>query len=268
MMSPNHFLITRFFVRINEEAPAPSEEWLRGRLPIFEQFTLPSVRAQTSQEFRWLLFVDSDTPDWVREYLGRVLPENSTVVSIDGPCVHEPIAREVIARTTTSRVITSRVDSDDALHDDYIATVQAQLRDSEFSFLNFSDGFQYSRSRLLKYSHPSNAFISLIEPVAAPLRTVFIDWHDRVGLYGPVRQVRDKRLWVQVCHGSNVVNQERGIRANHRVWATEFPQIPLKAQSSCEYASDILVGSLRAGTAVIRNPRLLRRVFRPTARLG
>jgi hypothetical protein len=261
MRSVDHFLLTRFFVRIKRDQPLPPEAWLRERLAYFEGVCLPSVAAQNSTDFRWLLFVDDGAPEWVKTYLNDRIPHNAEVVLVGDVCDGAAVSREVAARALSKWTITSRVDSDDALDARYIAMVRRRLEGRENVFLNFTDGYQLSRGRLLKYSHPSNAFISLIESRHEAPMTVFVDWHDRVSRHAPIIQDRSIRAWVQNCHGSNVRNQERGIRANLPVIHPRYPFLELKEQHTPEYTFDVAFTASRAALAVIAKPRRVLRIF-------
>ncbi|MFB8894104.1 glycosyltransferase [Microbacterium plantarum] len=261
MTDLDHLLLTRFYVRIKSGAQLPSEQWLKERIDSFEHVCLPSVRAQTSLDFRWLLFIDAESPVWVTEYLASVIPPNAEVVVCEGVCDGSLISDAVSRRTHRSKVITSRVDSDDALHPAFIETVADRLREETGVFLNFPDGLQLSRGRLLSYSHPSNPFISLVEPTGPNLMTVFVDWHDRLGRHGPIVQQRGYRAWVQNCHGANVRNQERGIR----VWAPRdkfgYEMLALRRQNLAEYFLDLTSTTVRAMVSVLRRPARLRRLI-------
>ena len=63
-MAPfSHLLLTRFNVRMGlADALVLDESWLDHRLDLFRRFTVPTVAAQTEPNFRWLLFLDRDTP--------------------------------------------------------------------------------------------------------------------------------------------------------------------------------------------------------------
>ena len=63
-----HYILTRFNLRlwphnkVGEETQ--TEEWLRRRVELFERYTLPSVVAQTCQDFVWIILIDWDSPQW------------------------------------------------------------------------------------------------------------------------------------------------------------------------------------------------------------
>jgi len=259
-MSIDHFLLTRFYVRIKPGAALPGDEWLRSRLPFFESVCLPSVLDQNSSDFRWLVFVDAGGPPWVSEYLLGKLPSNAEIVPVHGVCDGPEISKAVGSRVSAHRVITSRVDSDDALGSRYISSVRAALAGRERLFLNFTHGYQLSRRRLLRYSHPSNAFISLVEPRSEAPMTVFVDWHDRVSRHARIVQDDGYRAWVQNCHGANVRNSERGVRADHqKALRDDFRFLELRPQKRAEYLWDVSRTASRAILAVLRKPtRILR----------
>ncbi len=262
MTSLDHFLLTRFAVRIREGAPAPSAEWIKSRLVMFERICLPSVLAQTSNDFRWLLFVDGAVELGIVNSLRALLPPHAEIVRVRGVCERGVIASEVRARVSTSQVITSRVDNDDALHPTFIAKARQRLQGEQHAFLNFRRGYQYSRRRLLAYSHPSNAFISLVERSdAAELTTVFADWHVRLNKYGRIIQDSSTRMWVQNCHGGNVKNQERGLRVNHRLPSRSFPYLELKAQNPFEITLDFISTVMNVVRSLAKKPTALRRLL-------
>lgn len=260
--SLDHFLITRFYVRIKSDAALPGEAWLIRRLEQFERVCLPSVAGQTEKHFGWLVFVDHDCPNWVLEYLHERLPENAEIVVNDGACTRTNIAAAVARRAKNGKIITSRVDSDDGLRSDFIERVQLTLREHHYAVLNFPRGYQLSRGRMLLYSHPSNAFISMVEPKGEQLPvTVFADWHDRISRHAPLIQGAGDRLWVQNCHGENVRNQERGIAARHDAAQRLFPGIPLRRQSALKYAVDVVKTSIRVALLVAVKPNRIRRIL-------
>jgi hypothetical protein len=70
MLSFSHFIITRFNLRLyardKKNKPVRTEQWLKYRFDIFEQYCLPSVAAQTCADFTWLCLFDEQTPDFYR----------------------------------------------------------------------------------------------------------------------------------------------------------------------------------------------------------
>jgi len=58
-----HYLITEWNVDMLDM------EWLTSRQKLFEKFTLPSVMAQNTDEFEWILVSDARTPDEFKRVL-------------------------------------------------------------------------------------------------------------------------------------------------------------------------------------------------------
>ena len=59
-----HVIMTRF------NMPTPGREshirsrpgWLAGRFELFERYCLPSIAAQTTRDFHWVVYFDVETP--------------------------------------------------------------------------------------------------------------------------------------------------------------------------------------------------------------
>jgi hypothetical protein len=210
----DHFLITRVYAKIRADAALPGVGWLRPRLAQFEAATVPSVVNQSTANFRWLLLIDEDSPQWLSEHLNAVGGGRGEVVLVSGVADGEVVADIVSSRSRSRCIITSRCDSDDVLAKDFIESVQKHcvVTDTPY-FLNFPLGMQWSQGRPLVYAHPSNAFISCVSPASSGPVTCFAAWHDRLSSVAPVLQRSPLRImWLQVIHGSNVANIERGAR--------------------------------------------------------
>ncbi|MDR1910906.1 MAG: putative rhamnosyl transferase, partial [Helicobacteraceae bacterium] len=62
-----HFIFIRFSVPIGyiKEGITIDETWLKYRWEIFNRITLPSLKNQTNQNFRILIFFDKRSPQWL-----------------------------------------------------------------------------------------------------------------------------------------------------------------------------------------------------------
>nr|WP_281359110.1 glycosyltransferase [Pseudarthrobacter oxydans] len=204
---------------MNEKA---SEEWLRHRLGYFTSMCIPAVREQSAQAFKWLVYFDAEREEWFEEAVNALADGVFEPVWVAGKFDPKACARDVRTRSSQPWVITTRVDNDDALARDFVEQVQAQFAERT-EFVNFTAGMQLTDDgRLLHRSDPSNAFISLIEPNSDTLMSVYVDWHDRVSKYAPIRQVRTHPMWVQMVHGRNIANKVHGIRANPALLSKYF----------------------------------------------
>jgi len=135
-----HFVVTRLGHGIY------NGERLNKLVELFEAITLPSVINQTSQDFIWLVSIDSDFPDAVKSRIGQILSPhpNFFVVPIDVTelmnvrlaCFdwvwdhyQDFILENHLLIEPHDYIITSILDADDAWHRDVISTVNKLVGD-------------------------------------------------------------------------------------------------------------------------------------------
>jgi hypothetical protein len=224
--------MTRFNVRYAENPATPSigldPGWLADRFRLFDKYCLPSVMAQTEQNFHWILFFDSATPEPFAARARALARERAGIVPIFSPALPLPLVRKYvrgILPATTEWLLTTRLDNDDGLHADYVATVQAAQRFDRAEVLNCPAGIILRGNRAYLRQHPSNAFISLSEPFSE-FQTIFsisrhISAHERY----PVRQLVASPRWLQVVHDKNISNRVRGWRIPLAVAVRGFPAL-------------------------------------------
>ena len=227
-MNVEHLLLTRFNVQVPGFAEQYGErylddEWLAGRLRLFNSYCLPGVLNQLTQDFRWYIFVDSGTPRTLLDKLTTGLPRLAKVVSIHGVLTAQSLESTISAGTTgrPDRRITSRLDSDDVLAPTYMATVQRVARreqDPQCLFaINFPIGMQASGRKTYITASPKGPFVSLVEPAASSLPWGVLSLeHRNLGQSVAVKQRYGRPAWVQVLHGGNLANRVRGVRAPRR----------------------------------------------------
>ncbi|MEM1060752.1 MAG: glycosyltransferase, partial [Planctomycetota bacterium] len=58
-----HVILTRFNLRSSgrEAKYRATAGWMDERFDLFEKFTVPSINAQTDQDFVWFVFFDAET---------------------------------------------------------------------------------------------------------------------------------------------------------------------------------------------------------------
>jgi hypothetical protein len=210
-----HLLLTRFNTA-SDFAPSRlglQTEWLTARLKLFEQYCLPSVAGQKGADFHWLVFFDAASPAWLREKIATYGPV-ITPIYVDGEATDQAIAD--LVRSTglvrTPYLLTTRLDNDDALAESHMARVEGAFNYQEKEFIEFPFGLQSYRGHLYHVYWPSNPFLSLIEKVQSGNRftTVLCVPHNRVRSAGPVKTIWGSAQWLQVLHGSNLLNALRG----------------------------------------------------------
>jgi hypothetical protein len=238
MPSVQHLLETRFSVRLT--AAPLQRAWLRERIELLRRLCLPSVAAQTTTAFTWLLFCDESTdPDVLEELRAEereLQPLRVELTSAERP----PLAavRE-IARDDVDVLITTRMDSDDAIADRYLEAVQEYAASFDRSchdvlLVNFPRGYRFAveQKRLYQDWMPNSSFHSLFErPGSSQAKTVMsaghanlheryagyrrlpmldprgAGWHARLHQHYPTHQDESMIGWLIGVHGGTLVNR-------------------------------------------------------------
>ncbi|MEM8852018.1 MAG: glycosyltransferase [Pseudomonadota bacterium] len=218
-----HVILTRFNLATpgRESAIRTQPGWLRGRFDLFRDWCLPSVAAQSVQDFRWIVLFDDRTPEGFRAEIAAlqaVYPFDAYFTPLfpaDGwrRCVAEVVAPEA------PMLLTTRLDNDDALAVDYVARVQAAVEGTERRAWNVTAGLIRQGDGLWQVAHPKNAFFSLLEPWGEAATTACGIQHMALDAEVPVTQIGGPPGWLQVVHGGNVSNKVRGRRVGPDVGA-------------------------------------------------
>jgi hypothetical protein len=256
----DHFVLTRFNVRNRYYRGDPGDEWLRSRLQLFERYTVPSFRAQTTRGFRWLVLVDSESPQWFRDELAVIGAGLFESVDVLGAFNASVASRIVSERLTAPWVLTTRVDNDDAVARDFIATIQTAWRPGTGShFINLVTGAQLAEGRLYRRPYTQNPFVTLSEQATTQgPETVFVRRHYEVGLHAPVANIRSSHpLWLQVLHGGNVLTELVGLRTRSAAVQPWFGCPVGDGDRPFDFAADVVKGASRIGVRLVTKPRRL-----------
>jgi Putative rhamnosyl transferase len=245
-----HFIITPFYVKRHFTAKTgkievrhASLEWLDDRIRLFEAYCLPSVAAQSDQNFTWYLYFDDSTPE---KYLDRIAaaigPRENILIKRCALWEGTTLVNDLLAGLDehTRWVITTRLDNDDGLQRDFVSVLHAAVEEKT-EFLNFPRGIIWYSGKCYLYRHPSNAFLSMVEPAASP-RTVWLVPHEDAARVAPVRQLSQKPAFLQVIHGNNVSNKPRGTRIDTRSALIGFEAIEaLRGSGEHETSTGIML---------------------------
>lgn len=217
----DHFLITRFNLKVKDWThtrdghSVDQQEWLSHRFELFEQYCLPSVKNQTNQEFKWLVFFDTDTPKIYKEKNEQIAESYPTFIPIYLSGIEQfnkEIGNIIFNHSASEYIITSRLDNDDLLHKDFIQTIKENSRYSDELIIDFERGYQLIDKtkgfEIRNYIHFLNPFISLVER-RGNLQTVMArnhrDWFNAKELI----KISDKAMWVENVHAKNKLNGAR-----------------------------------------------------------
>ncbi|HEY9825634.1 MAG TPA: glycosyltransferase [Stenomitos sp.] len=221
MKNVQHFLLTRFNVRVNYsvERIGINPDWLFHRFKLFEQYCYPSVLAQTNSDFKWLVYFDADTPQSFKEKISNYAKwENFLPIYLDtefSDQINQKIIADLVSQET-DYVITTRMDNDDAISKDFIAMIQANIQENDYEFISFENGYVLNGERLYAFKYLNNPFMSLVERVNSSsntqVQTILCGEHSQISKQAAIRSIRMSPVWLQVVHGRNVSNRTRGIR--------------------------------------------------------
>jgi hypothetical protein len=226
MRDIDHVLLTRFNLptRGVESTIRAKEGWLRDRVALFERYCLPSVSSQTSKDFRWIIYFDPQSPDWLMEKI-----ETLSASGIFVPIFRESVSpAELVSdlRETThalrSHLITTNLDNDDGLAADFVERIQSIPVSAEHTALYLGRGIIKSASGLYRRRDPHNAFCSVRENWTDP-QTCWVDWHDLLPRHMEAKSIGGAPGWLQVIHGTNVSNRVRGTRTVRGALPSLFP---------------------------------------------
>jgi hypothetical protein len=221
-MHYRHVMITRFNVLYRDLAHTPAAgkgldaSWLAERFDLFERYCLPSVLAQTSQDFIWLIYFNEATAPAFVERARRACAGRDNIRlmfcdAYDHALVERDLRAELIPKPEW--LLTTRLDNDDGLRRDFMKRVHDNLRFSHREALNFPNGIIYAGGKTYLHRDESNAFLSLIEPFE-DFKTVLFVMHPDMVQLAPVRQIEGDPAWLQVVHDNNIRNRVRGWRVS------------------------------------------------------
>lgn len=230
-----HVLMTRFNMATpgREAAIRNRPDWLDGRFALFESFCLPSVAAQTTRDFTWIIYFDEATPQIFRDRIAALQREVPFHAYYTGlfPASGWPRSLREVLGPLPPLVLTSRLDNDDALAADYMERTATAARlampraDREGRIgIVITNGFIRSARGVYAMHHETNAFTSWLERSGSDteLMTALGISHMKAAEMGALVQVPGPGAWLQVVHGGNVSNKVRGRRVSPALLAGKF----------------------------------------------
>jgi hypothetical protein len=219
-----HFFLTKFNVRsFPDLKPGCEPTWLERRLNLFDQYCFPSVCQQSNQNFKWLVFFDSETPEEFQQRITNYSKQwgNFVPVYLDCPLPYgefpddvRKIVRQYIPEDCEF-LITTWLDNDDAIHKDYVQMIQDNFNQQDGETINFFFGYQFANGKLYFDFELANHFISLVEKYnPESFNTCLCRPHKELyEVCKSAKKIFCKPVWIEVVHGSNYMNvYRRGFR--------------------------------------------------------
>jgi len=219
----NHYLVTKFNVKVKQwektknEQLVLSKEWLEQRFKLFENYCLPSVKNQINQNFYWCVFFDINTSNYYKSKIEKIAKNfiNFKPIYIDNYTNLENELITFIKNTNSNKdsfYITTRLDNDDMIHQDFIDTIQSLFREQKHTIIDLRTGYQLilnkNKFRIRQYNNNLNPFISLIKHIDEP-GTIWDRTHHEWGRGSNIIISKDRRLWVEIVHDKNLINDEK-----------------------------------------------------------
>lgn len=136
-----------------------SEDWIRDRLEIFQNYTLKSLRHQNNQDFITFVEYDKSTEPFIFSELKKYQPLPANVIFVDSATPH--ICREI---RNYKYLYLVRLDSDDMFCKTFISQLHAYKPKKDTLALINQEGFIYDavNKRLGEYYDDSPPFYTLI----------------------------------------------------------------------------------------------------------
>lgn len=223
-MKYDHFLITRFNIPASNwkldknNNQVQDDVWLQKRIDLFERFCLPSVIAQTCKGFKWIVWFDTNSPQLLKTKIkewGQLCSNFVAAYSNDYDYWQNEGLPKYIKESITDEsnyVITTRLDNDDAISTMTIAEIQKVFVPNDNTIIDIPNGYCYNLQTELfsKHTITSSPFISYIESTNKPkIETVYREGHPAWIGKAEFKSIPE-RLWIQVCHDSNIANSQHG----------------------------------------------------------
>ena len=226
-----HFILTRFNIllwyKAKDGRKVRTTKWLDHRFMLFEKYCLPSIKAQTCQNFEWIVLFDSMTPDTYKERIRHYQEGCPPLIPVfvepeNGGYFADIFRKEIIKRLKSKRVLSTYFDNDDALNVRFVEDVQLRAMTMNVgTFINYDDGYQYYADDkfLMRVHYPTNHFVSVVEKGdPATLKGIF-----GYGSHATIKKIKgmelecikNQRMWCEVVHEKNVMNDAKIPNSEH-----------------------------------------------------
>jgi hypothetical protein len=227
-MNVDHVLLTRFNLPTGgvEARIRASESWLANRWQLFERYCVPSVAAQTTDDFDWVIYFDPQSPAWLKQAIAPYVERGLFTALFRTEAPRKVLVADLrgIVRHGDGMLLTTNVDNDDGLAVDFLQRVRDAIGFDDQRAIYVVNGLIKSDDAVYLRRDERNAFCSVAEPWTDP-RTCWDDWHIMLGRSMPVVEIGGAPGWLQVIHGENVSNRVRGRLVSPVQWRALFPSM-------------------------------------------
>ena len=149
-----HVILTRFNCRFSRNQTdremyiRSRPGWLESRFELFERYCLPSVRAQSNQNFVWYIYFDSKTPSHFLERARMSFEQqNNILIKLCNVYTLDTLRFDLMIDLgdACDWLLTTRLDNDDGLHKDFVSHLHREVCFGRREALNFPIGLVFHR---------------------------------------------------------------------------------------------------------------------------
>jgi hypothetical protein len=211
---------------------------LRRRMELFRRFTLPSLIAQTDQDFKAAILIGEKMPIEFRKELEDMLAPHAfaKIVALP-PMEHYKATQAALAaiptQQDTSHIATFRLDDDDAIHIEMIQRIRnlaeglLQMREDERPFvIGFMHGHFMSLegdlavvSRVTERT-PLGVGLTMVAPVASPVNIFVQNNHRSIAEKFDTYTDASRPMFIRTVHDLN----DSGAVNSGKMFAMETPE--------------------------------------------
>ena len=213
-----HYVITRFNLGIYSSKPMfgaklniSPDAWMAHRIHLFLTLTVPSIKAQTNQNFTWFVLVDARTPRVFKYALSRINCDNLHIVPVGRVSMTDAVLMTI--EPGEYDLITTRLDNDDLLHRNAVNDIQNLYRVNQGAELPYAidmpHGYTFDliAKKIHPTTYPGNANISLVER-SVGAKTAWHDQHGKMYAQYPIARSLEPG-WMIVVHSQNIGNNTK-----------------------------------------------------------
>lgn len=219
-MKFKHYVVTRFNIgsctfSVKNPNNSPllrilDEDYLEERFNIFEKYTLPSIKNQVNQNFKWIIFFHKKTPD---KFLNKI-NELKKIFNFEDLYFNDDETFNFSDYCTkhdekADFYITTRIDNDDMIDKNYIKEIQDYANNNLHEcFISFPYGSKLDLNFNKQFDtiSPYNHFISMIglnDKTVLEINHVKIKDEKKDVVFFET----EKPMWTEIIHKSNVSNE-------------------------------------------------------------
>lgn len=212
-MNYKHIILTRFNLQYELQSDIHIQaEWLEERFRLFEQYCLPSILAQSTQAFDWIIFISDQTPTTYLSRLQLLTQAHANIHLV--PCPYQkdytPLYKRIGEQYIgdSDYLLSTRLDNDDMLASNYVQLLQDHISASTPApaIISFPRGIQWFECHDIAFAvrYNKNHYLNFWEEKSNILTSLGADHtlikSEELYLYP------EPNMWCEIVHEGNISN--------------------------------------------------------------